>query len=158
MDSPLFWLLVALSVPTTPGHANLQSSWQLGAVLKCGTGRIFSYIGYGCYCGLGGRGWPRDSTDWCCFNHDCCYRKAEAVGCRPKSNTYNWYCSTASKTPRCKARNTRCQKKNCDCDVELTNCLKRQKYQMRYVLWPNFRCGNTVPCCEAPVEKNRCLL
>ncbi|XP_055507122.1 phospholipase A2-like isoform X3 [Leucoraja erinacea] len=103
MDSPLFWLLVALSVPTTPGHANLQSTLQMGALLKCGTGRIFAYIGYGCYCGLGGEGWPRDSTDWCCFNHDCCYGKAEAVGCSPMSHTYHWYCNKAKQIPRCSA-------------------------------------------------------
>ncbi|XP_032896918.1 phospholipase A2-like [Amblyraja radiata] len=126
---------------------DLQSGLQLGAMIKCSTGRMLSYLGYGCYCGLGGKGWPRDRTDWCCFNHDCCYRKAESVGCRPKSHTYNWYCNKAKETPRCRVRNNRCQEKNCECDVTFSNCLKRANYQMRYAFWPNFLCGNSEPKC-----------
>lgn len=28
----------------------------------------------------------------CCFDHDCCYEKAEKAGCAPKMQTYTWEC------------------------------------------------------------------
>ncbi|XP_055507123.1 group 10 secretory phospholipase A2 [Leucoraja erinacea] len=149
MDSPLFWLLVALSVPTTSmdphGKVQPRSIIDLAGMLRCSTGRIFSYLVYGCYCGLGGKGWPRDSTDWCCFNHDCCYGRAESAGCHPKSDCYSWSCYRT--TPSCGERNTRCEKKICECDVVLSKCLKRANYQNRYALWPNFLCGYSRPKC-----------
>lgn len=38
---------------------------ELAGVVKCSTGRsAVAYIMYGCYCGLGGQGWPRDKADW----------------------------------------------------------------------------------------------
>ncbi|CAM5080350.1 unnamed protein product [Eretmochelys imbricata] len=38
---------------------------ELAGAISCGTGRnALAYLGYGCYCGLGGRGWPKDKVDW----------------------------------------------------------------------------------------------
>ncbi|XP_061484331.1 phospholipase A2-like isoform X4 [Rhineura floridana] len=38
---------------------------ELSGAIKCGTRRFpLAYLGYGCYCGPGGRGWPKDETDW----------------------------------------------------------------------------------------------
>uniref|UniRef100_A0A8D0G5I2 Phospholipase A2 n=1 Tax=Sphenodon punctatus TaxID=8508 RepID=A0A8D0G5I2_SPHPU len=66
---------------------------ELSGAISCGTGRSpLAYIGYGCYCGLGGQGWPKDRTDWCCHRHDCCYDKAERAGCSPKMQRYEWIC------------------------------------------------------------------
>uniref|UniRef100_A0A8B9DIG9 Phospholipase A2 n=1 Tax=Anser cygnoides TaxID=8845 RepID=A0A8B9DIG9_ANSCY len=66
---------------------------ELAGAITCGTGRSpLAYIGYGCYCGLGGQGWPKDKTDWCCHRHDCCYDKAEREGCSPKVQRYQWEC------------------------------------------------------------------
>ncbi|CAG12228.1 unnamed protein product, partial [Tetraodon nigroviridis] len=65
---------------------------ELAGAIECSTGRsALAYMMYGCYCGLGGQGWPRDRTDcgvltirwegstkepapalkqlWCDFNH-----------------------------------------------------------------------------------------
>ncbi|KAK3512091.1 hypothetical protein QTP70_030348 [Hemibagrus guttatus] len=37
---------------------------ELASIIKCTTGRsALSYLMYGCYCGLGGKGWPRDRAD-----------------------------------------------------------------------------------------------
>ncbi|KAJ7402874.1 group 10 secretory phospholipase A2-like [Pitangus sulphuratus] len=45
---------------------------ELAGAISCGTGRSpLAYIGYGCYCGLGGRGWPRDKTDWTSLGGKC---------------------------------------------------------------------------------------
>ncbi|KFP89947.1 Basic phospholipase A2 vurtoxin, partial [Apaloderma vittatum] len=50
---------------------------ELEGMIRSTTGRsaLFSYTWYGCFCGIGGRGTPVDSTDRCCRAHDCCYRK-----------------------------------------------------------------------------------
>uniref|UniRef100_A0A8C6X3I7 phospholipase A2 n=1 Tax=Naja naja TaxID=35670 RepID=A0A8C6X3I7_NAJNA len=38
---------------------------QLAGMIQCTTGRTpLAYIRYGCYCGLGGFGWPKDQVDW----------------------------------------------------------------------------------------------
>lgn len=45
--------------------STLSSFWQFQRMVRHITGRsaFFSYYGYGCYCGLGGRGIPVDATD-----------------------------------------------------------------------------------------------
>ena len=36
-----------------------------------------SFMDYGCYCGVGGDGFPVDETDSCCQFHDACWTKVE---------------------------------------------------------------------------------
>ncbi|KAK3702459.1 hypothetical protein QZH41_020113, partial [Actinostola sp. cb2023] len=33
------------------------------------------YWGYGCWCGLGGKGKPKDGVDRCCQKHDWCFNR-----------------------------------------------------------------------------------
>ncbi|XP_062914905.1 group 10 secretory phospholipase A2 [Mobula hypostoma] len=150
MDSLTFWLFLLLSVhaTTVKGHNRLKtrSILDLTSMIKCSTGRSISYIVYGCYCGLGGKGWPRDSTDWCCFAHDCCYERVEQAGCQPKFDHYDWHCQNG--TPGCGRLYNNCEKITCDCDVRLSKCLKKAAYQNRFALWPNFFCGKRRPSCE----------
>lgn len=38
---------------------------ELAGAIRCSTGRSpFAFLRYGCYCGLGGKGWPMDRVDW----------------------------------------------------------------------------------------------
>ncbi|XP_021254479.1 group 10 secretory phospholipase A2-like [Numida meleagris] len=120
---------------------------ELAGAISCGTGRSpLAYIGYGCYCGLGGRGWPKDKTDWCCHRHDCCYDKAEKEGCSPKAQRYQWVCERSA--VRCDNLTDRCEKMVCLCDQEAAKCWGAAPYNRHFILWPDFLCGQTHPTCH----------
>ncbi|XP_074708854.1 phospholipase A2-like isoform X1 [Strix uralensis] len=120
---------------------------ELAGAISCGTGRSpLAYIGYGCYCGLGGQGWPKDKTDWCCHRHDCCYDKAEKAGCSPKAQRYQWACE--QNAVRCDNLTDQCEKMVCQCDQEAAKCWGAAPYNPHFILWPDFLCGQTHPTCH----------
>ncbi|XP_075292248.1 group 10 secretory phospholipase A2 [Opisthocomus hoazin] len=151
---PLPLLLPLLLLPAvykgTLGEARLRNRRgivELAGAVRCTTGRSpFAYLRYGCYCGLGGRGWPKDRVDWCCFNHDCCYGKAEQAGCHPKTERYYWECDDNAVV--CESLEDECQKMACECDREAAKCFARAPYHTKYLLWPDFRCGDIQPLCR----------
>lgn len=69
----VFVITVAMaSVATRRTQRTKRGLLELAGVIKCSTGRsALAYMMYGCYCGLGGQGWPRDRADWwgTGFNH-----------------------------------------------------------------------------------------
>ncbi|XP_041959672.1 phospholipase A2-like [Alosa sapidissima] len=119
---------------------------ELAGIIKCSTGRAaMSYMMYGCYCGLGGQGWPRDKADWCCHKHDCCYGKAEDIGCQSKTEKYSWTC--LDHHPDCESMEDKCAQMLCRCDREAAQCLQRAPYIPKYAMWPDFMCGDDQPTC-----------
>ncbi|XP_057263882.1 group 10 secretory phospholipase A2 isoform X1 [Pezoporus wallicus] len=126
---------------------NRRGILELAGAIRCTTGRSpFAYLRYGCYCGLGGRGWPKDRVDWCCFNHDCCYGKAEQAGCHPKIESYHWECE--DNTAVCESLEDKCQKMACECDREAAKCFSKAPYHTKHLLWPDFMCGEIQPLCR----------
>ncbi|KAH9489838.1 hypothetical protein Btru_037269 [Bulinus truncatus] len=83
------------------------------------------YIGYGCYCGLGGHGTPVDKVDSCCQIHDQCYGN---VKCRS-----SWYAYLTQYNVHCYLGHCHCSDSessdpcfytSCQCDRQLAECLK----------------------------------
>ncbi|KFQ29141.1 Basic phospholipase A2 Cvv-N6, partial [Merops nubicus] len=65
-----------------------------------GKNAFWYYASYGCYCGWGGKGQPKDDTDSCCQIHDSCYDNLLGYHCdaKLKGYQYSWhgghpYCS-----------------------------------------------------------------
>ncbi|KAH0625026.1 hypothetical protein JD844_033044 [Phrynosoma platyrhinos] len=119
---------------------------ELSGALQCGTSKFpLMYLGYGCYCGLGGRGWPKDETDWCCHTHDCCYGFAQQQGCNPILRRYKWTCK--DNTVVCDPMLDRCQQIICQCDKEAAKCWRSARFNQHYTFWPNILCGHVYPVC-----------
>ncbi|KAH1175828.1 hypothetical protein KIL84_022353 [Mauremys mutica] len=121
---------------------------QFAKMIKQMTGKdpLLNYNAYGCYCGLGGSKQPLDATDWCCHAHDCCYRRMQARGCKPKTESYP--CSIRPGNIACNG-GTVCQKQICECDKAAALCFKRAAgtYNKKYRYYLNLRCKGTSPRC-----------
>ncbi|NXT47626.1 PA2BA Phospholipase, partial [Pluvianellus socialis] len=122
----------------SPADGNL---WQLYKVITKATGKnaLLHYSSYGCYCGVGGKGQPRDPTDTCCQLHDTCYDGLLSYRCNAKTQgyRYGWHGSS----PSCRTGSW-CSQLSCECDRSLALCLKRSvgSYSKRYLFYPKHRC------------------
>ncbi|XP_044625813.1 putative inactive group IIC secretory phospholipase A2 isoform X3 [Equus asinus] len=119
-------LVIFASCLMAPTHS---SFWQFQRMVKHITGRsaFFSYYGYGCYCGLGGKGTPVDDTDRCCLAHDCCYEKLKQLGCQPVLNTYQFHLVNGTVACECTLGpgvGCLCGLRACECDKRSAYCFK----------------------------------
>ena len=83
--------LVTESRNASPGRSRVaeprslrsrRNAANFGMMIMCATGRNpLDYIGYGCWCGKGGKGIAVDAVDECCRQHDLCWSKARRMGC-----------------------------------------------------------------------------
>ncbi|KAH9489850.1 hypothetical protein Btru_037293 [Bulinus truncatus] len=101
-----------------------RSVFQLREIIQRCTGRsALDYNGYGCYCGIGGRGTPMDAVDRCCQRHDNCYTNTDCQ--MTHSVTYSYSCNGCS----CQCRDLPgCKRQACLCDVEFGRCLAGAGY------------------------------
>ncbi|XP_005697575.1 PREDICTED: group 10 secretory phospholipase A2 isoform X1 [Capra hircus] len=158
-------------------HVHRRGLIGLAGTIDCvGPRPALVYVKYGCFCGLGGHGQPQDAIDWCCHAHDCCYTHAESSGCSPKLQPYSWNC--VNQTVKCdfsgksfsfspllcwlweqagaserdlerkEPTEDKCQELICKCDQEFAYCLARTEYNIKYLFYPNFLCGNYSPECD----------
>ncbi|XP_029466496.1 phospholipase A2 [Rhinatrema bivittatum] len=132
----MFQLLVLiLAVSPIAAVPPSRALWQFWNVLKCtipDCKPIQQYNQYGCYCGVGGRGNPKDELDRCCQIHDHCYEAANQIeNCsglleKPYINIYSYTCSGTSVT--CKSDNTLCEMHICECDRQAAICFSNAPY------------------------------
>ncbi|KAG5858194.1 snake venom acidic phospholipase A2 precursor [Bothrops jararaca] len=119
------WIVAVLLVGV---EGNL---WQFGRMIQQETGKhpLFHYLSYGCYCGWGGGGQPKDATDRCCYVHDCCYGKV--TGCDPKIDIYTYSKETGDIV--CGGDDP-CKKQICECDRVAAICFQDNKdtYDKKY--------------------------
>ncbi|XP_002716099.1 phospholipase A2, membrane associated [Oryctolagus cuniculus] len=117
-------------------------------MIKYTTGKnaLLNYGAYGCHCGLGGKGEPKDATDRCCLAHDCCYRRLEKRKCGTKFLSYKFSMSRGKIT--C-ANEDYCQRGVCQCDKIAAYCFARNQktYSVRYRHYPNLLCKGSKPSC-----------
>nr|BAT46603.1 phospholipase A2, group X [Tokudaia muenninki] len=151
---PLLLLLLLLLRPgprfseaTRRSHVYRRGLLELAGTLDCvGPRSPMAYVNYGCYCGLGGHGKPRDAIDWCCHHHDCCYSRAQDAGCSPKLDRYPWKCM--HHRILCGPAENKCQELMCRCDEELAYCLEGTEYHLKYLFFPSILCEKDSPKCD----------
>ncbi|KAM7324068.1 hypothetical protein ACRRTK_016373 [Alexandromys fortis] len=136
-------LLLAGITPTQGGILNLNK------MIKRMTGKtaLFSYRFYGCHCGFGGKGEPKDATDRCCQKHDCCYEHLKTDGCRTMTDNYRYNVSQG--VIHCSDKGSPCEKQLCACDKELATCLKENlsTYNKRLRIYWRPSCRGETPTC-----------
>ncbi|XP_062049116.1 phospholipase A2, membrane associated-like [Lepus europaeus] len=105
-----------------------------------------SYGAYGCHCGVGGRGTPKDATDRCCLVHDCCYRRLEKRKCGTKFLSYKFSMRGGKIT--CGKQDS-CRSQLCECDKAAAYCFARNRksYSRKYQFYSNNRCSGRTPSC-----------
>ncbi|KAM3940118.1 phospholipase A2 [Leptodactylus fuscus] len=91
---------------------------------------------YGCYCGLGGQGTPKDALDRCCQTHDNCYGQVKTYpACsgfldNPYTKNYDFTCSGTSIT--CTSYSDACSQFICNCDRAAAICFSKAPYNPSY--------------------------
>ncbi|NWX11456.1 PA2BA Phospholipase, partial [Aegotheles bennettii] len=122
----------------SPAHGSLLELHKMITEVT-GKNAIRYYAFYGCYCGVGGKGQPKDPTDRCCQLHDACYSQLLSYNCNAKTQHYQY--SWHSGRPSCRSGSW-CRQHSCYCDLSLALCLKRssRSYSQRYRFYPKRWC------------------
>ncbi|CAN9513521.1 unnamed protein product [Ophioblennius macclurei] len=135
LSAPLLLLLTAC---LASGALVPKAIWHFGGMIVCVQPGInpLKYNEYGCYCGLGGQGTPKDALDRCCQAHDNCYEQARKIsGCSGLTNLpyvidYEFNCS--NKRVSCSGSNPTCEAAACECDRVAAHCFAGVPYNSDY--------------------------
>ncbi|XP_049624849.1 group 10 secretory phospholipase A2-like [Suncus etruscus] len=127
-------------------HVHRRGLVELASTMECvGIQNPLAYLDYGCYCGKGGFGEPKDETDWCCRLHDCCYKNASSACTIPNLTPYSWEC--VDQTVQCTPTEDKCQEMLCKCDQEFGQCLVQASYSTKYYFYSQLFCLQESPPC-----------
>ncbi|XP_049628478.1 phospholipase A2, membrane associated-like [Suncus etruscus] len=141
----LLLLAVIMAFGLLPAHATL---WDFVHMINKVTGKraVIDYGFYGCYCGYKGKGSPKDATDWCCFEQECCYNQLKKNGCETIRLRYK--ADYKEKQVTCVDQDS-CKKQLCECDKKAALCFKNniRSYNKRYQLYNRKNCSGKAPQC-----------
>ncbi|XP_006883743.1 PREDICTED: phospholipase A2, membrane associated-like [Elephantulus edwardii] len=142
-------ILMLLAVIMVLGFLQAQgSSLDFKEMIDNTLGRdaALNYSSYGCYCGVDGKGSPKDATDRCCAKHNCCYRKLKKFKC--DTNLLKYKFSTSGSKIICEDKDV-CKRLLCQCDRKAAYCFAKNKntYNKSLQFYPNSMCtGKTLRC------------
>ncbi|XP_051923557.1 phospholipase A2 [Hippocampus zosterae] len=127
-------LLLLATACVVSGARLPKALWQFGDMIECAQPGVnpLKYSNYGCWCGFGGTGSPRDDLDMCCYVHDKCYERSRKIpGCTaiidlPYVLVYDFTCSDNQVT--CSEMNDKCQAAVCECDRIAAHCFERADF------------------------------
>ncbi|XP_078357398.1 phospholipase A2-like [Oculina patagonica] len=109
-----------------------RNAVQFGLMIWCETKRNpFAYNGYGCHCGVGGKGEPLDEIDRCCLIHDKCYDDIidnKICGSYESAVYLTFYWRYGCSSCASRRFNTVCQKALCECDGAAARCFKQNEF------------------------------
>ena len=140
MFHPLVVLVLIIgsisSLPTDELSQSRNAAFEFREMITKVTGRsAFDYLGYGCHCGLGGKGKPIDELDTCCQVHDQCYANTSTYLqfwnlCSPHLVGYSW--NYNSGVVACSGNKDTCGYKTCMCDKIVAECFARSEYNLQH--------------------------
>jgi secretory phospholipase A2 len=124
------------SIPTNQISQSRNAVIEFREMVTKVTGRsAFDFLGYGCHCGLGGKGKPVDKLDTCCQIHDQCYANTSTYLqfwnlCSPHLVGYSWTFDNGTVT--CTGNKDTCGYKTCMCDKIVAECFAQNTYNNQF--------------------------
>ncbi|XP_043537056.1 group 10 secretory phospholipase A2-like [Chiloscyllium plagiosum] len=109
----------------------------------------FDFVPYGCHCTRKKRriliGKPVDLIDWCCLQHQCCYKTRVGEGCNPMVH-YRWSCIDGIVACPSRPKTHLCHTARCTCDYYLALCLLPFPVWEKYKNHPLKHCSKDIQC------------
>uniref|UniRef100_T1J145 Phospholipase A2 n=1 Tax=Strigamia maritima TaxID=126957 RepID=T1J145_STRMM len=133
MKTMLLFFYLSLFHQTSNGDhvINRRSVFDFKSMTEKITGRdAVDYVGYGNWCGLGGKGKPKDRLDVCCKVHDECYTLIMKTNVCSKFNLYSsqYKWKIRNKIVKCLPDINPCPVALCKCDKQVVKCFAKNKY------------------------------